>query len=113
MKMQQLLARWQSLSRQTETRLPLHIDIGHHDAARLHALAEMYGSNVNDVLTDLLHVALDELEEAFPYVHGNQQVGEDEFGDPLYEDAGPTPRFLALTQKHLKLLEAEALPSVV
>lgn len=107
MKMQHLLTRWQTFARTPEDRLPLHAEIGHHDAARLYALADMYsGGNVNAVLADLLHVALDELEEAFPYTHGKCQIGEDEFGDPLYEDIGPTPRFLALTQQHLKALGA-------
>ncbi len=109
MKMQHLLTRWQSFAREPEARLSLHTEIGHHDAARLHALADMYtGGNISAVLADLLHVALDELEEAFPYTHGQRQIGEDEFGDPLYEDIGPTPRFLALTQQHLKALEAAA-----
>ncbi len=114
MKMQHLLTRWQTFARPPEAQLSLHAEIGHHDAARLHALADMYsGGNVSAVLADLLHVALDELEEAFPYTHGKRQVGEDEFGDPLYEDIGPTPRFLALTQQHLKALEAaKQAPSV-
>lgn len=114
MKMQHLLTRWQSLARVPEARLSLQAEIGHHDAARLRALADMYaGGDVSAVITDLLHVALDELEEAFPYTHGTRQVGEDEFGNPLYEDIGPTPRFLALTQKHLKVLAAENPPPSV
>lgn len=107
MKMQHLLTRWQSLAHAPEVRLPVHADIVHHDVARLHALAEMYsGGDVSAVVADLLRVALDELEEAFPYVHGSRKVGEDECGNPLYEDIGPTPRFLELTQKYLKILEA-------
>lgn len=107
MKMQQLLTHWQSLTRAPQAQLLMQVEIGHHDAARLHALADMYsGDNVSAVLADILQVALDELEEAFPYTHGPRQVGEDEFGDPLYEDIGPTPRFLSLTQKHMKALEA-------
>lgn len=106
MKLQSLLTRWQSLSRPVTPRIRLHTELDHHDVARLQALAEMYpGCDIGSVMADLLHAALDELEEAFPYVHGERQVGEDEFGDPLYEDVGPTPRFLALTRKHLKALE--------
>lgn len=106
MKMQQLLMRWQSLSRPSEARISVHAELGHHDVARLQALAEMYpGSDVGELLVDLLQAALNEMEEAFPYVHGSRQVGEDEFGEPIYEDIGPTPRFLALTRKHLKALE--------
>jgi hypothetical protein len=106
MKMQQLLTRWNSLSRSPAPRVTLETELDYHDAARLQALADMYpGCDVATVMADLLHAALDELEESFPYVHGERQIGEDEFGDPLYEDVGPTPRFLDLTRKHLKTLE--------
>jgi hypothetical protein len=30
-------------------------------------------------------------------------VATDEEGDPLYEDVGPTPRFLALSRRHLQI----------
>jgi len=103
MKMQQLLARWQSISHRPQPRLPLQTELDYHDAARLRALAELYpGCDVATLMADLIHHALDELEASFPYVHGERQVGEDEFGDPLYEDAGMTPRFLDLTRKHLR-----------
>jgi hypothetical protein len=34
-------------------------------------------------------------------------ISTDEQGDPVYEDAGPTPRFMELTRKHRKKLEAD------
>jgi hypothetical protein len=34
-------------------------------------------------------------------------VATDEQGDPLYEDIGPTPRFLALSRKYLQQLSAQ------
>jgi hypothetical protein len=106
MKMQSLLTRWKSISRSPQPRLCLHTELDYHDAARLHALADLYpGCDVAVLMADLLHQALNELEEAFPYVHGQRQVGEDEFGDPVYEDAGLTPRFLALTRQHQQALE--------
>lgn len=80
-------------------RLPLH------DAARVHALAEMYpGRTETQILTNLLSVALAEIEQAFPYVQGNREISRDEFDDPLYEDIGPTPRFKRLTSKYAKLM---------
>jgi len=48
--------------------------------------------------------ALEELEASFPYVKGQQVIATDEEGDPLYEDIGPTPRFLALSRRHLQAL---------
>lgn len=106
MKMRKLLERWQSLSRSPEARVTLSLALPHHDAARIYALAEMYpGLDIEEILGDVIHTALDELQEAFPYINGSRKVAEDEFGNPLYEDIGPTPKFLALTQKHLKAMD--------
>ena len=71
------------------------------DAARLQALAELFPGNSPDALiTDLLHAALDEVEAAMPYEAGSTVIREDEFGDPIYEDIGLTPRFLDLVKSH-------------
>ena len=115
MKTRPLLEHWQALARSPEPRTTLAVELTHHDLARLRALTDMYpGCPMNDILADLVRVALDDLQEAFPFVHGPRQVGEDEFGNPLYEDIGPTPRFLALTREHLKALEGDrpGMPSV-
>lgn len=89
-------------AREFNVRLPLP------DAARLLALAEMYpGRTETQLISDLLCAVLDELEAAFPYVQGAQVVAEDEQGDPVYGDVGLTPRFMALTRKHLRALESE------
>lgn len=109
MKMQSLLSRWKSLSHSPQPRLSLHAELDYHDAARLRALADLYpGCDVAIIMADLLHKALNDVEEAFPYVHGSRQVGEDEFGDPVYEDIGQTPRFLELTRQHLQALENDS-----
>jgi len=77
-------------------------------AARVRALAEMYPDrSESEILVDLLSTALDELLEALPYVKGEHVIREDDFGDPVYEDVGPTPRFIELTNKHTQLLEME------
>ncbi len=73
------------------------------DAARLRALAEMYPRRtIEEIITDLLSAALTEVESSLPYVRGDTVVATDEEGDPVYEDVGPTPRFLTLTRKHLE-----------
>src|SRR3569832_609470 len=88
--------------REFQVRLPLR------DAARLLALAVMFfGCSEVLLVTELLSVALDELEAAFSYVQGSTVVAEDEQGDPIYEATGLTPRFLALTRNHLRALEQE------
>ena len=35
-----------------------------------------------------------------PYVAGKRVISTDEQGDPIYEDVGPTPRFMQLTREH-------------
>jgi hypothetical protein len=78
------------------------------DAARVLALAELFpGRTTEQIITELLGVALQEVAAAMPYVAGKKVISTDDQGDPVYEDAGPTPRFAELTRKHRKKLEAE------
>lgn len=87
-------------AREFRVRLPLW------DAARIAALTEMYPRrSETELLSELLTAALDELEAAMPYVPGPHVVAEDEEGNPLHEDTGPTPRFLELSRKHFGSME--------
>ncbi len=102
MKASDLLQKWektgggQLTDEHFEIRLPLE------DAAKIAALAEMFPRlPVENLLTDLISAALRDLESSFPYIKGSRVVGNDEQGDPLYEDVGPTPRYLDLTKKHM------------
>jgi hypothetical protein len=108
MDIKELLKEWSKYSgvkmaaREYQVRLPVH------DAARVAALVEMYPlKGEADIITSLLSVALDAVEVAFPYVQGAKVIAEDELGDPIYEDIGPTPRFLSLSNKHADRLMAE------
>jgi hypothetical protein len=84
-------------------RLPLD------DAARLKALAELFpGQAIEEIVTDLLGAALDEIAAAMPYEKGPKVISRDDQGDPVYEDIGMTPRFIELTRKFKKNLMAEA-----
>jgi hypothetical protein len=107
-KIRDLLKHWEGAREPqlTAETYALHLPV--EDAARLHALAEMYpGVPEEDLLRDLLAAALAELEAAMPYEAGTKVASEDDFGDPVYEDAGPTPRFLELTRKHKERLAPE------
>jgi len=76
------------------------------DAARIEALTELFpGTSAEQVIADLLHTGLDEIEAAMPYVPGSKVIREDEFGDPVYEDVGLTPRFLDLVRNNRKQLD--------
>ena len=108
MKVSELMQHWQSTSTGTVTRDAYTIKLPVDAAARVAALAELYpGHNVEQPITDLHSAALEELETSLPYVRGEQVVGTDEQGDPLYEDIGPTPRYLDLTRRHLHRFKAQ------
>lgn len=102
MKMQELLDLWERTANGALTPEEYQVRLPVEDAAKIQALAEMYPRRtVSEIITDLLSVALDDLESALPYVRGEKVVAVDEEGDPLYEDIGPTPRYQVLTRKHL------------
>ena len=107
MKIRELAQHWEenAKGRLTKTRYSIHLDM--ESAARLSALTEMYPKHhPEELLGELIGAALEELEASFPYVKGQHVVATDEEGDPLYEDIGPTPRFLALSRRHLHDLSA-------
>ncbi|MGI9301437.1 MAG: type 1 pili tip component [Gammaproteobacteria bacterium] len=108
MKTKELLKRWQEHDSERRTAREFSMPLPIHDAARVMALVEMFpGREEASIIGDLLGVALDELDAAFPYVRGNRVVTSDEFGDPIYEDDGQAPRFRDLTAKYSRLLEGE------
>lgn len=108
MKIRDLLKHWGGTRQPQLTAETYAIHLPVEDAARVHALAEMYpGVAEEDLLRDLLAAALAELEAVMPYEPGANIASEDDFGDPVYEDAGPTPRFLQLTRKHKERLAPE------
>lgn len=108
MKIRELVRHWENFATGRLTRSPYQIHLDIEAAARLAALAEMYPKRQpEELLGELIGAALEELEAGLPYVKGTQVVATDEQGDPLYEDIGPTPRFLALSKKHLQHLSEQ------
>jgi hypothetical protein len=108
MKIRQLVNHWKNTITNDSPKTSLQVQIPIHDAARLAALADLFPAlRYDEVVAELLHSALDEAQEAFPYVQGVKQTGEDEFGNPIYADDGYTPKFLALMKTHLARLEKE------
>ncbi|MBM7059895.1 pilin assembly protein [Pseudomonas sp. UL073] len=105
MKIRELIGHWEQNAKGRLTRSSYQVHLDLESAARLAALSEMYPKrNVDELLSELVSSALEELETSLPYVKGSQVVATDEMGDPLYEDIGPTPRFLALSRKYLHQL---------
>jgi hypothetical protein len=108
-KFKPLLDRWKKDPVPVRTAREYAIRLELDDAARLHALAELYpGQPIEAIITDLLHAGLDEIAAAMPYERGPKVISRDDQGDPVYEDIGLTPRFVELTRKYKKSLKAGA-----
>ncbi len=108
MRFKTLLDTWsrQRARKLSAERYAIHLPL--EDAARLEALAELFpGNDVDTLIGDLLGAALDEVETAMPYEAGERVIREDEFGDPVYEDVGLTPRFLELVRSKRAELERD------
>ncbi|WP_372864939.1 type 1 pili tip component [Spongiibacter sp.] len=102
MKVRDLLSLWEQTASGALTEDEYRVRLPVEDAAKLRALAELYPRrHVEELISDLLSSALSELESVMPYIRGSKIVATDELGDPLYEDVGPTPKYLSLTEKHL------------
>lgn len=102
MKIKSLIQKWQNDSSSPITDYEISVFLPLYDAARLEALKEMFQEKTKQqIITELLSAALDEAEEAFPYVKGEKIIAQDEFGDPLYEDAGHTTTFIKLTNQYM------------
>jgi hypothetical protein len=102
-----LLDRWKMEAAPARTAKEYAVRLNLDDAARLHALAALFpGRRIEELITDLLHAGLDEVAAAMPYVAGPKIISRDDHGDPAYEDIGMTPRFVELTRRCKKDLQA-------
>lgn len=109
MKVRDLAGEWERTASGELTQEQFRIRLDIEDAAKLAALAEMYPKRTEEqILADLVGAALTDLESGFPYIRGSRVIAEDEQGDPVYEDAGTTPRFLELSRKHLERLKRKS-----
>jgi hypothetical protein len=108
-KFKPLLDRWKKEAAPVRTAKEYPIRLELNDAARLHALAELFpGQPIDVLIADLLRAGLDEIAAAMPYERGPKVISRDDHGDPLYEDVGLTPRFVELSRKFKRKLEVEA-----
>ena len=108
MKISALLNDWEIHSQDKRPQVKLSTNVPLKQLAHVLALAEMFpGRTKEQIIADLLEFALGELEAVLPYKEGSKVVAEDEFGDPMYEDKGMTPRYLELSKKYLGELQAK------
>lgn len=109
MKFKALLERWKKQEKPQLVAQACAVRLSVDDASRLHALAELFpGNSLEDIVTDLVHAGLDEVAASMPYEPGPKVISRDDQGDPVYEDAGLTPRFIELTRKYRKSLAGAA-----
>lgn len=110
MRIAELIQRWKHASRVSAVARAYTVHLPLRDAARIEALRVMYPDRTDSqLMADLIRAALDELEVAMPYVPGKRVIAEDDYGDPIYEDLGPTPRFYSLSHEILRRLAAAPL----
>lgn len=101
-KIKSLVSTWQEQAGSPVTDCEYTVSLPVYAAAKIEALVKMFpGKTKDQIITELLSAALDELEEAFPYVKGNKVIAQDELGDPVYEDAGLTSAFIDLTNRYV------------
>ena len=107
MRIAELIQRWSKEGHVRTSVRAYTVHLSLRDAARIEALHLMYpGRNDSQLMADLIRAALDELEVAMPYVPGNRIIAEDDYGDPIYEDLGPTPLFYSLSHEILRKFAA-------
>ena len=107
----ELLERWRESAAAPRTAKTYTVRLPVDDAAQLAALADMFpGRAAEQLISELLGAALKEVAAAMPYVAGQRVISTDEQGDPIYEDIGPTPRFIELARIHRRELEAPPSP---
>lgn len=103
MTLKDLIKNWEKTATSPLTDKEFPVRLTAKDAAKVAALCEMYPSRTPEqIVTELLGAALNELETTLPYIKGDQISALDELGDPIYEDVGPTSTFSELTRKHLE-----------
>ena len=109
MRIAELIQRWNEEAHTRTAMRPYEVRLPLRDAARIEALRMMYPNRSDSqIMADLIRAALDELEVAMPYVPGNRVIAEDDYGDPIYEDLGPTPQFYSLSHEILRKLTSSA-----
>lgn len=107
-KIKDIVLTWHANAKASREVKQISIPVNLHDVARIHALTELYPNLTEEIIiTDLLNASLDEVEACLPYVQGQKVIARDDQGDPIYEDAGLTPKLLDLTRKHMAILKQQ------
>src|ERR1700685_591088 len=83
-KFKPLLDRWKKEAAPPRTAKEYAVRLPLDDAARLHALVELFpGGAIEGIITVLLPASRDEIAAAMPYERGPKIISLDDQGDPL------------------------------
>lgn len=105
MDVDKLLDHWKKAADNPLSEHAYNLYLPRYDAARVAALVELFpGVSEQQILADLLTAALEQVSAGLKYSQGSSIASYDEQDDPIYSDAGLTPRFLALVDEHLQRL---------
>ena len=114
MRAKDLVLRWEGeasealAAREYRIRLPIHA------AARVAALLRLYPQYHSDqLLSDLVDLALQEVEDALPHAHDGTIVSEDDEGNPIYEESGTATRYREWVEHFERELAADAARDLV
>ncbi len=89
-----MLQDWERRSTNAGELVKTEVELNRMDLIKLEALAETYELPAEELLADLIATALREVEQQIPYEPGPKVIRVEE-GDPVYEDIGRTPQYLA------------------
>lgn len=108
MKIEELAQTWQKDAVGERPVQEYAVQLPLEEASKIEALVELFPRrNREQLITELLSAALDDVVSLLPYVEGDKVIAQDDMGDPIYEDVGLTPRFLKLAREHRARLAQE------
>ncbi len=96
-----LLSHWHEIAQDTQTKVNVTLPIPHEDWVRIQAFATTYNVTNEQIIQDIFHESLNELEASIPYIPGPTVIRVED-GDPIYEDVGLMPRYLKAKKEFLK-----------
>ena len=94
----EILKSWIENAADQEQLTSVQVEFRQSDLHKLEALAEIYDQPLASITSELLHSAISEIEAAMPYVAGEKVIRVED-GMNVYEDVGPTPKYLQLVKE--------------
>ncbi|MDP4548817.1 hypothetical protein [Marinobacter sp. MDS2] len=93
-----MLDDWEQRSTHVKEQVSTKVVLNKTDLIKVEALAETYKLPAGDLLANIISTALLQIEEQMPYVAGDKVIRVEE-GNPIYEDVGRTPDYMAAKAK--------------